>query len=111
MHSRALDARIKSICKIPNDPPGESARIIAALKWVGLFSEENVSIKNGNLLDTLCARLEKLMEYKKGERDLVMLQHKFVVEWKNGKEVCPILTSIEGSADSDLHEGYHNSHP
>jgi spermidine synthase / saccharopine dehydrogenase (NADP+, L-glutamate-forming) len=28
------------------------------------------------------------MKYEKGERDLIMLQHKFVVEWKDGKEVC-----------------------
>ena len=27
------------------------------------------------------------MEYDEGERDLVMLQHKFVVEWADGSEV------------------------
>jgi hypothetical protein len=42
---------------------------------------------SGNLLDTLCARLERLMEYEPGERDLVMLQHKFVVDWADGSEV------------------------
>ena len=41
----------------------------------------------GNLLDTLCARLESLMKYEQGERDLVMLQHKFVVEWADKTEV------------------------
>ena len=29
------------------------------------------------------------MKYETGERDLVMLQHKFVVEWQDGTEVCP----------------------
>jgi hypothetical protein len=28
------------------------------------------------------------MKYEVGERDLVMLQHKFVVEWQDGKRVC-----------------------
>lgn len=28
------------------------------------------------------------MKYEVGERDLVMLQHKFVVEWQDGKTVC-----------------------
>jgi spermidine synthase len=28
-----------------------------------------------------------LMKYEQGERDLVMLQHKFVVEWADGSEV------------------------
>ena len=27
------------------------------------------------------------MKYDKGERDMIMLQHKFIVEWKDGKEV------------------------
>ena len=44
-------------------------------------------MRDGNLLDTLCARLETLMAYAPGERDLVMLQHKFVVEYPDGKQV------------------------
>lgn len=28
------------------------------------------------------------MSFGPGERDLVMLQHKFVVEWENGTKVC-----------------------
>lgn len=28
------------------------------------------------------------MKYEKGETDLVMLQHKFTVEWKDGSVVC-----------------------
>lgn len=27
------------------------------------------------------------MKYDEGERDLVMLQHKFIVEWQDGREV------------------------
>lgn len=38
------------------------------------------------------------MAYDKGERDLVMLQHKFVVEWKDGKQVRPPFSR-------PLHEG------
>ena len=65
----------------------ESERIISGLRWIGLFSAESVKPRAGNLLDTLCAQLETLMKYDKGERDLVMLQHKFVVEWADGTEV------------------------
>ena len=57
------------------------------MKWIGLFSEEEVTVRGGNLLDTLCDRLEKTMTYNEGERDLVLLQHKFVVEWADGKTV------------------------
>ncbi|KAI0804834.1 saccharopine dehydrogenase [Irpex lacteus] len=68
--------------------PAEQSRILSGLKWLGLFSADTPATIRGtpelNLLDTLCARLEVLMKYEEGERDLVMLQHKFVVEWKDG---------------------------
>lgn len=54
---------------------------------MGLFSSEPATVVEGNLLDTLCAQLEKLMTFGPGERDLVMLQHKFVVEWPHGEKV------------------------
>ena len=65
----------------------ESERIINGLRWIGLFSSDQATVRGGNLLDTLCAQLEKKLSYKLGERDLVMLQHKFVVEWQDGKMV------------------------
>jgi hypothetical protein len=81
----ALIARIKQVCNFPSD--SESERIVSGLRWIGMFSAEKVVVRSGNLLDTLCGRLEGLMKYEQGERDLVMLQHKFIVEWKDGKEV------------------------
>ena len=77
--------RVKAICNFPNE--SETSRIISGLRWIGLFSSDKVTPRAGNLLDTLCAQLETLMKYKQGERDLVLLQHKFVVEWKDGSEV------------------------
>jgi hypothetical protein len=65
----------------------ESERIISGLKWMGILSPNTATIAGGNLLDTLCTQLEKLMSFQPGERDLVMLQHKFVVEWSDGKRV------------------------
>jgi hypothetical protein len=82
----SLVARVKAVCEFPNE--AESNRIVSGLRWIGLFSSQKVKPRSGNLLDTLCAQLETLMKYEQGERDLVMLQHKFVVEWKDGKEVC-----------------------
>src|ERR1700761_1630503 len=80
-----LIARIEQVCSFRSE--SESQRIISGLRWIGLFSTEKIVVRNGNLLDTLCARLEGLMKYEEGERDLVMLQHKFTVAWKDGKEV------------------------
>lgn len=79
-------SRIKEVAQFPNE--AESERIIAGMKWMGIFSTEMAKIVGANLLDSLCAQLEKLMSFQPGERDLVMLQHKFVVEWADGRAVC-----------------------
>ncbi|KIH94578.1 saccharopine dehydrogenase (NADP+, L-glutamate forming) [Sporothrix brasiliensis 5110] len=73
--------------------------ILAGLKWIGLFSDEKI-IPRSNPLDTLCATLEKKMQYAEGERDLVMLQHKFEVELADGTKQTRLSTLCEyGSTD------------
>ena len=63
----------------------EKERILASLRWIGLFSSEAI-IPRSTPLDTLCATLEKKMAYEKNERDLVFLQHKFEIEHKDGRK-------------------------
>jgi saccharopine dehydrogenase (NADP+, L-glutamate forming) len=63
-------------------PEHDRYRIIQGLKWLGMFSDKPVALK-GTLLDTLCATLEEKMMYEPHERDMVMLQHKFEIEWPN----------------------------
>ena len=65
------------------------------MKWMGLFSSELALIVGRNLLDTLCGRLEKLMSFEPGKRDLVMLQHKFVAAWPDGTKVNLHLLSTQ----------------
>jgi len=62
----------------------EKDRILSGLKWIGVFSDKPISPR-GTPLDTLCATLEEKCQYEKGERDMVMLQHKFGIEWADGK--------------------------
>ena len=78
-------SRINELCSFADDT--EAAHLISGLRWFGIFGHEHVKPRENNLLDTLCAQLETLMSYKPGQRDLVMLQHKFFVEWENGKTV------------------------
>ncbi|WAO87363.1 Hypothetical protein NCS54_00466900 [Fusarium falciforme] len=78
-----LVAKVNEICTFSSAE--ERDKILNGLRWMGLFSEK-VPTLHGNLLDTLSAQLEKLCSFSPGERDLVMLQHKFVVEWKDGSE-------------------------
>nr|XP_036586227.1 saccharopine dehydrogenase [Colletotrichum truncatum]KAF6796634.1 saccharopine dehydrogenase [Colletotrichum truncatum] len=64
---------------------GQRERILSGLKWLGLFSSEKI-IPRGNPLDTLCATLEQKMQFAEGERDLVILQHRFEVELNGAKQ-------------------------
>ncbi|THV02826.1 hypothetical protein K435DRAFT_852469 [Dendrothele bispora CBS 962.96] len=85
-----LVEKIKSICEFPSE--SEASRIISGFRWIGMFSSDKVVIQGAagakypNLLDTFCTRLEQLMKYEAGERDFVMLQHRFVVQWHDGRE-------------------------
>lgn len=72
----------------------EKERILDGLRWIGLFSEENITPR-GNPLDTLCATLEQKMQYEEGERDFVMLQHKFEIENKDGSKEIRTSTLAE----------------
>jgi saccharopine dehydrogenase-like NADP-dependent oxidoreductase len=65
--------------------------LLSKFKKLGLFSDEAAEPR-GNLLDTLCAHLEKLMQYENGEQDLVYLQHTFIVERADGK--TETITSV-----------------
>lgn len=76
---------MKELCQFPNE--ADSERILDGLRWMGVFSSELATVREWNLLDTLCAQLEKELSYRPGERDLVMLQHKFVVEWQDSMKV------------------------
>lgn len=72
----------------------EKERIISGLRWIGIFSDDKI-IPRGNPLDTLCATLEKKMQFEEGERDLVMLQHKFEIEHKSGLKETRTSTLVE----------------
>ncbi|KAG0367714.1 saccharopine dehydrogenase [Gamsiella multidivaricata] len=72
----------------------EIERIIKGMKWLGMFSTTPVH-RRGNYLDTLCATLEDKMMYAKGERDMVMLQHRFEVELKDGTKQTRTSTILE----------------
>jgi saccharopine dehydrogenase (NADP+, L-glutamate forming) len=45
----------------------QKQQLLAGLKWIGIFSDEKI-IPRGNPLDTLCATLEKKMQFEEGER-------------------------------------------
>ena len=71
----------------------ETDQIIDAFEWMGLFSDHPVSPR-GTPLDTLCTRLEEILKYQPGERDMVIFEHQFVIEHQDGALVRPTLSIL-----------------
>ena len=92
--SSAADLEATILAKASFESDEDKARILSGLRWIGLFSDEAITPK-GNPLDTLCATLERKMEYEEGERDFVMLQHKFEIEHADGSRETRTSTLCE----------------
>ncbi|KAL6925950.1 saccharopine dehydrogenase (NADP+, L-glutamate-forming) [Hanseniaspora valbyensis] len=88
-----LVAKIDSLATWKSDEDRE--RILNGFGWLGFFSTENKISPRGTPLDTLCATLEDLMQYEENERDLVVLQHKFGIEWADGSKETRTSTLVD----------------
>ncbi|KAG8159780.1 hypothetical protein KVR01_010417 [Diaporthe batatas] len=88
------DLKKAILSKATFNSPEEESRILSGLAWVGIFSDEEITPR-GNPLDTLCATLEKKMQYEGDERDMVLLQHKFGIEHADGRKETRTSTLVE----------------
>ncbi len=92
--SSAADLEATILAKASFESEEDKQRILSGLRWIGLFSDDAI-VPKGNPLDTLCATLERKMQYEEGERDLVMLQHKFEIEHADGTRETRTSTLCE----------------
>lgn len=92
--SSEADLKKAILSKATFSSPEEESRILSGLAWVGIFSDEQITPR-GNPLDTLCATLEKKMQYEGDERDMVLLQHKFGIEHADGRKETRTSTLVE----------------
>lgn len=65
--------------------------IISRIEWLGLFEEKTPRLKDGSALDLLVDVLLEKLEYKKGERDMIIMQHEFISEYPKS---CGCPTSV-----------------
>jgi len=76
----SLIRRVADFLETEPDSP-----IITRLEWAGLFSDRPIGVSSASPVDIFVARLEKLMQYQPGERDMVAMQHHFVAEHPDGR--------------------------
>ena len=71
----------------------KDSEIIKRIEWLGLFSDDIVS--GNNYLDILGERMQEKMKYEEGERDMLILKHKFIVENKDKSRDMITSTMID----------------
>jgi saccharopine dehydrogenase (NADP+, L-glutamate forming) len=54
-------------------------RSMEAIQWLELLSDRPIEWK-GNVMDTFCALLQEKLAMQPGDRDMVLLYHRFLVE-------------------------------
>jgi saccharopine dehydrogenase-like NADP-dependent oxidoreductase len=64
----------------------ENAPAISNLEWLGLFHESPVSLTEGGNVDILASRMLEKCAFAPGERDLLVMQHEFVVAYPDREE-------------------------
>jgi saccharopine dehydrogenase-like NADP-dependent oxidoreductase len=66
---------------IPADHPA-----ITKLDWLGLFADEPLPMAEGGNVDVMAARMRERCPFGPNERDLIVLQHEFVIEGPAGEQ-------------------------
>lgn len=80
----------------------EDSDIIKRLEWLGLLSDDALLIDKGSALDILGAKMLEKLQYEKGERDMIILQHTFEASYPDGKKEKTTSTLIDfGIPDGD----------
>jgi len=64
------------------------------LEWLGFLSDEPLPLQQGSVFDILLAQMLKKMSYGDTERDMVVLQDEFIVEYPGGRPSERITSTL-----------------
>ena len=74
---------------------------ITNLEWLGMFDETPVSLEHGGNLDILAKRMADKCAYAEGERDMILMQHEFVVHVGDSNKKLYSTLVAYGDPDGD----------
>lgn len=58
---------------------------VNALEYIGMLSRDPIPFERGSLLDVLAERMNASLQYKPGERDLLIMRHDLTFSYDRGK--------------------------
>jgi saccharopine dehydrogenase-like NADP-dependent oxidoreductase len=79
----------------------EDAPAISKLEWLGLMKDKPVPINEGGNVDIMAARMLEKCPFKKGERDMIVLQHEFIINYPAKQEKVYSTLVDYGIPDGD----------
>lgn len=77
--------------------------VVEKLEWLGLFDETPVAPEKGSMMDVVSRRYAEKLQFSPGEKDLVVMQHRYDVFFpQSGKRRRITATMVQtGSVDAD----------
>jgi saccharopine dehydrogenase-like NADP-dependent oxidoreductase len=66
--------------------PEHFVQAVEGLRWLGLLENRPIPTRSKTALQALGARMEALLQFEPGERDMIVLQHRFETEYPGAKE-------------------------
>jgi saccharopine dehydrogenase-like NADP-dependent oxidoreductase len=72
----------------------KDSTVMKRLEWLGFLSDEPLSLQQGSVFDILLAQMLKKMSYGDTERDMVVLQDEFIVEYPGGRPSERITSTL-----------------
>lgn len=79
----------------------EDAHALKALEWLGLFDDKPINRKEDSPFEVTSDLMMKKMELGQEERDIVAMQHTFLVDFDKQKEVIKSSMLVYGSPSTD----------
>jgi saccharopine dehydrogenase-like NADP-dependent oxidoreductase len=95
--SGPLPKRIARFLELPENHP-----VLDRMAWLGLFSQLPVPDEARCPLDALAALFQDKLQYEEGERDMIVLEHRFgVVDSDGGERTISSRLVVHGEAGDD----------
>jgi saccharopine dehydrogenase-like NADP-dependent oxidoreductase len=75
--------------------PEEFVQAIEGLRWLGLLEDDPIPDEAESALQVLVERMEAKLQYREGERDMVVLRHRFEADYPDGSREEIISTLVD----------------
>ncbi|MCF6274616.1 MAG: saccharopine dehydrogenase NADP-binding domain-containing protein [Robiginitomaculum sp.] len=82
----AFIRQLNSATELENHKINANSTAWAALEWLGVFSDERLP-EGASPLDKFCVLLLEKLSYLDGEKDMIILQHKFIIKRADGTKI------------------------